>query len=70
MTDPCIDLVSARWRKSTRCDNSGPNCVEAAFLDGHVAVRDNKDPGGPALVFGDRDWASFVAGMKAGEFDR
>ncbi|WP_035796671.1 DUF397 domain-containing protein [Kitasatospora mediocidica] len=63
-----IDLSGARWVKS-RYSNNGGSCVEVApdFL-GIVPVRDSKDPSGPALVFAAEAFASFVAGIKAGEF--
>lgn len=64
-----IDLSAAQWRRSTRCDNSGPNCVEVAFVEGAVAVRDSKNRTGPALIFTPGEWAAFVGGAKAGEFD-
>ena len=37
----------AVWRKSSRSNGSGGNCVEVASnLPGIVAVRDSKDPQG------------------------
>ncbi|MBV1852350.1 DUF397 domain-containing protein [Catellatospora tritici] len=65
-----VELMAATWRKSTR---SGPNvsdCVEIAETPALVAVRDSKDPAGPVLRFSWDEWRSFVAGAKAGEFDR
>lgn len=63
------DLTGANWRKSTRSGNQG-NCVEVADnLADVVAVRDSKDPHGPALTFEPTAFAAFVAGAKAGEFD-
>lgn len=47
-----MDLTGATWRKSTRSTNNGGNCVELARAGRVVAVRDSKDPMGPALVFG------------------
>lgn len=45
-------------------------CVEVASLpDGTVFVRDSKDTSKPAHVFDKHEWAAFVAGAKAGEFD-
>jgi hypothetical protein len=58
------DLSGAIWRKSARSNNGG-NCVEVARnLPGVVAVRDSKDPRGPALIFTSADWHAFTAGIK------
>ena len=58
------DLSRAIWHKSARSNNGGA-CVEVARnLPGIVAVRDSKDPGGPALVFTLADWDEFTAGIK------
>ncbi|WP_326561414.1 DUF397 domain-containing protein [Micromonospora sp. NBC_01796] len=57
-----MDLTSATWRKATRSGTSGGNCVEVADnLPGVVAVRDSKDPSGPALSFGPEAWRAFVS---------
>jgi Domain of unknown function (DUF397) len=57
------------WRKSSYSGNSG-NCVEVAGnLPGIVAVRDSKDPDGPALIFTPDEWRAFAAGIRGGEFD-
>lgn len=45
-------------------------CVEVADLGSGPAVRDSKNPTGPALTFTATEWAAFTAGVKAGEFDR
>ena len=64
------DLSCAAWRKSARSGGTGGNCVEVASnLPGAVAVRDSKDPHGPALIFTPDEWAAFAAGVKAGNFD-
>jgi hypothetical protein len=64
-----MDLTSAEWRKSSYSSNGG-NCVEvAANLPGIVAVRDSKNPDGPALVFATADWHEFIAGAKTGQHD-
>ncbi|MEV0217462.1 DUF397 domain-containing protein [Micromonospora sp. NPDC050695] len=56
-----MELNGARWRKSSRSNGSGGNCVEVADnLPGLVAVRDSKDPGGPVLVFAPDAWRAFV----------
>ncbi|WP_306208983.1 DUF397 domain-containing protein [Actinoplanes sp. RD1] len=60
------DLSGARWHKSTRSGSNGGDCVEVADnLVDVVAVRDSKDPDGPALVFPKTAWRAFVAGLKA-----
>ncbi|MFU8853143.1 DUF397 domain-containing protein [Micromonospora sp. SL1-18] len=61
------DLSGAVWRKSTRSGGNGGDCVEVATnLSGIVAVRDSKDPVGPALIFGPRIWGEFVAAVPHG----
>ncbi|MFE7117411.1 DUF397 domain-containing protein [Streptomyces sp. NPDC057654] len=46
------------------------NCVEIAKLPaGGRAVRDSKNPTGPALTFSTSEWAAFVKGVDAGEFN-
>lgn len=61
------DLVDAVWRKSTYSAVNG--CVEIAFLDGIVAVRDSKNQQGQALIFTPVEWQAFVNGVRDGQFD-
>jgi hypothetical protein len=62
------DLSNAAWITSRACNNSA--CVQVAHLPGGmVALRDGKDVSKPAHVFGSDEWAAFVTGVKAGEFD-
>ena len=64
------DLINATWTKSTYSGGTGGNCVEIARnLPGVVAVRDSKDPEGPALVLDPEAFAAFTAGIQNGEFD-
>jgi Domain of unknown function (DUF397) len=46
-----------------------PRVEVARNLPGVVAVRDSKDPGGPALVFAPAQWEAFTAGVRDGELD-
>ena len=65
-----MDLTGVIWRKSKRSNGSGGDCVEVADLPGGAcAVRDSKDPTGPALTFTAPAWRAFTAGVKSGEFD-
>ncbi|GIJ07068.1 DUF397 domain-containing protein [Micromonospora andamanensis] len=55
------DLTGARWRKSTRSGSNGGDCIEVTDnLPGVVAVRDSKDPHGPALTFTPTAWTTFI----------
>ena len=61
------------WRKSSRSQLS--NCVEVGLpiqdpAADVVAVRDSKDPHGPALLFSRGVWDDFLTATKDGEFDR
>jgi hypothetical protein len=63
------DLSRTRWRTSSR-SNAEANCVQVAHLDGgHRAVRDSKNPTGPALIVSAAAWAAFTASVRHGEFD-
>lgn len=62
----------AAWRKSTRSVNGG--CVEVAFIEDTVAVRDSKnlhpkDRPRPILAFSRVEWEVFLARVRSGEFD-
>lgn len=65
----CLDLSRAAWRKSSRSGPNCDNCVEVACVGGAIAVRDSKNPTGPALVFTRDEWDAFLGGAKDGEFD-
>ena len=64
-----VDLNQARWFKSKRSGPNCDNCVEVAFVGEAIAVRDSKNPTGPALIFTSAEWDAFVGGAKDGEFD-
>jgi hypothetical protein len=62
-----VDLSGANWRKSSRSGANG--CVEVAFVEGRVAMRDSKDRGGPVLVFEPHEWDAFTMAARDGEFE-
>lgn len=63
-----MEIVNApAWRKSSKCGNT--TCVEVARVgDDTYLIRDSKRPSQPALSFTKDEWAAFVQGVQAGEF--
>ncbi len=77
MSTPCDaltleELAKISWRKSSKSDNGGGNCVEVGPLadgSGRVAVRHSRRPDGAVIVYTREEWQAFIAGVKEGEFD-
>jgi hypothetical protein len=66
---PADQLSVVVWQKSGRSNPSG-NCVEMAALPGGgIAVRNSRDPYGPALIYTSQEIAAFIAGARDGDFD-
>jgi len=66
---PAGRITGVCWQKSSASNPSG-NCVELAKLpDGEIAVRNSRDPSGPALVYTRAEMAAFLHGAKDGDFD-
>jgi Domain of unknown function (DUF397) len=67
---PCGLLPDLAWHKSQRSNPSG-NCVELAVLPARVgvAIRNSRDPDGPALVYTLDEIAAFLDGVRDGDFD-
>ncbi|RMI39423.1 DUF397 domain-containing protein [Streptomyces triticirhizae] len=66
-----VDLTEAVWTKSHR-SNGGDNCLEVAFVDGVVALRDSKDVGDPrakVLLLSVDDYRAFIGGVQDGQPD-
>lgn len=65
------ETTTQQWVKSSYSGNGG-TCVEwaphTATTTGLVPVRDSKNTTGPALNLRADAFASFVAGVKAGDF--
>ena len=64
------DLPVAHWQKSRRSNPSG-NCVELAQLpdDAGYAIRNSRDPHGPALIYTRAEIEAFLLGARDGDFD-
>ncbi|GAA1414690.1 DUF397 domain-containing protein [Streptomyces thermospinosisporus] len=61
------ELHGVRWLRSSYSTGAN-NCVETAApvtgrADGLLAVRDSKDPAGPALLFSRGSWARFLSAI-------
>jgi hypothetical protein len=56
----CAPLGGAAWRKSSYSTDTGGSCVEIAETPHTVAVRDSKNPSGPALTLASAAFATFV----------
>jgi hypothetical protein len=59
--------TSIEWRKSESSVNG--DCVEVAFVDQSVLVRNSKDRAGPVLSFTHSEWTAFLTGARNGTFD-
>jgi hypothetical protein len=63
------ELPDVRWLRSSYSTGAN-NCVETARphagpWTGLLAVRDSKDPAGPALLFSPGSWAGFTAAFQS-----
>ncbi|MFJ4315742.1 DUF397 domain-containing protein [Streptomyces lavendulae] len=59
----CAPLGTAAWRKSSYSGDTGGECVEIAAQPRLVAVRDSKNPEGPAFTVSPSAFAVFVRGL-------
>ncbi len=58
-----MNTTAAAWRKSSRSNGTGGNCVEAA-AGRTVAVRDSKNPNGPTLAVSPHAWRRFTRSLR------
>jgi Domain of unknown function (DUF397) len=66
---PAAELSGADWRKSSASNSQGA-CVELAKLGtGEFAVRNSRNPEGPALIYTLAEISALIEGVKMGEFD-
>ena len=70
-TPTAPELVGVTWKKSSHSGNNQGQCIEVALATSlaRIAVRDSKDPGGPALLFSSAAFAALVGAVSDGEFD-
>ncbi|MFH8518847.1 DUF397 domain-containing protein [Streptomyces gelaticus] len=55
-------VENAEWFKSSHSNGNG-NCVEVAYLDDAVAVRDSKEQAGPVLTCTFKGWRTFIGSV-------
>lgn len=64
------DLPASEWIKSQLSGAQG-NCVEMAKLPtGEIAMRNSRDPKGPALIFTRDEIAAMIGGAHGGDFNK
>ena len=56
------------WHCARACNNGHDTCVEVAFHDHVVSVR-NSQQVGQLVTFTTLEWRAFLEGVRAGEFD-
>ncbi|MBT2510968.1 DUF397 domain-containing protein [Streptomyces sp. ISL-98] len=62
----CAPLGAAAWRKSSYSGSTGGDCVEVAAQPCRIAVRDSKNPDGPAFAVAPSAFAAFVTAAAEG----
>ncbi|MEE1797545.1 DUF397 domain-containing protein [Streptomyces sp. JV176] len=61
------ELPVLEWVKASVSDGIG-DCVELAVVGENIAVRNSRDPDGPALIFTRGELSAFIDGATKGEF--
>ncbi|MGR4878905.1 DUF397 domain-containing protein [Streptomyces sp. LARHCF249] len=59
----CAPLGATAWRKASYSGNTGGDCVEVATQPCLVAVRDSKNPDGPAFAVAPEAFTAFVRSL-------
>ncbi|MFE4336186.1 MULTISPECIES: DUF397 domain-containing protein [unclassified Streptomyces] len=69
VTHAATELGTEQWQKPWSGSNGG-QCVETKqLLGGRVALRQSREPDGPALIYSAEEMKAFVAGAKSGQAD-
>ncbi|MFI1408896.1 DUF397 domain-containing protein [Streptomyces sp. NPDC020707] len=66
------EFEGGAWKKSSYSGGSEGQCIECAdVMQTHsgIAVRDSKDPEGPALLFGTEAFTGFTTAVKDGRIN-
>ncbi len=54
------------WFRSSYSNGAGGECVECAFRDDGIRIRDSKDVEGAVITVGQEAWAPFVGTLHLG----
>ncbi|HEY2508655.1 MAG TPA: DUF397 domain-containing protein [Streptosporangiaceae bacterium] len=60
-------LGDLSWRVARKCN--GGQCVRVAVHGDEILVGSTKQGGGPVLAYSREEWATFVEGIRQGDFD-
>ncbi|MFC3960664.1 DUF397 domain-containing protein [Nocardia jiangsuensis] len=63
-----MNFAGAHWFKSSKSGDR--DCVEVAFVDAQVGVRDSKNIASGHLTFSAHAWDAFTTGIARGDFDQ
>ncbi|MGQ0837339.1 DUF397 domain-containing protein [Actinokineospora sp.] len=63
------DLSRVTWRKSSRSEDNGGQCVEVATAPGWAAIRDSKNPAGGALLMSALAWKGLAVTLTVSDAD-
>ncbi len=63
-----IQIDGVTYRKSLSSKSGGGYCVGVGLKNGKISVINTKSDG-PVVKFSPQEWAAFLEGVKAGEFD-
>ncbi|MET8021401.1 DUF397 domain-containing protein [Streptomyces decoyicus] len=61
------ELPTPKWVKASASDALN-ECVELAVVGENIAMRNSRDPEGPALIFTRGELSAFIDGAAKGEF--
>ncbi|UUU42229.1 DUF397 domain-containing protein [Streptomyces sp. NBC_00162] len=61
----CAPIGAVAWRKASYSSDTGGCCVEVGAQPCLVAVRDSKNPEGPAFTVSPAAFAAFVGALSA-----
>ncbi|MBT2544467.1 DUF397 domain-containing protein [Streptomyces sp. ISL-44] len=59
----CAPLGAAAWHKASYSSTTGGECIEVAAQPCRVAVRDSKNPEGPAFAVAPEAFTTFVRSL-------